>query len=52
MKNNNMKLPIIIIVIGMILAVASCFLTGILKEPIIKQHDFDYSFNASGTPLK
>ena len=43
MKNNNMKLPIIIIVIGMILAVASCFLTGILKEPIIKQHDFEYS---------
>ena len=38
-----MKLPIIIIVIGMILAVASCFLTGILKEPIIKQHDFEYS---------
>ena len=38
-----MKLPIIIIVIGMIVAVASCFITGILKEPVIKEHAFEYS---------
>ena len=38
-----MKLPTIILVIGLILAIASCFLTGIMKEPTIKEHDFDYS---------
>ena len=43
MNIKNMKLPIIIIVIGMIVAVASCFLTGILQEPVIKEHDFEYS---------
>ena len=31
------------IVIGMLVAVASCFLTGIMKEPVIQEHDFKYS---------
>ena len=43
MKNSSMKLPIIILVIGLILAITSCFLTGIIKEPTTKAHDFDYS---------
>lgn len=43
MNIKNMKLQIIILVIGLILAVASCFLTGIMKEPVIKEHEFDYS---------
>ena len=43
MKNSSMKLPILILAIGLILAIASCFLTGIMKEPTIKEHDFDYS---------
>ena len=43
MKIKNMKLPIIIVVIGMILAVVSCFFTCILEEPVIKEHDFEYS---------
>ena len=43
MNIKNMKLPIIMIAIGLILAVASCFLTGILKEPVIREHDFAYS---------
>jgi hypothetical protein len=38
-----MKLPIIIIVIGMIVAIVSCLLTGILQEPVIKEHDFEYA---------
>ena len=38
-----MKLPIIILVIGLILAIASCFFTGIVKEPTIMEHEFDYS---------
>ena len=43
MKNSSMKLPIIILAIGLMLAIASCFFTGILKEPTIKEHEFDYS---------
>ena len=43
MKNSSMKLPIIILAIGLILAIASCFVTGIVKEPTIKEHEFDYS---------
>ena len=43
MNIKSLKLPMIVIAIGMIVAVASCFLTGILKEPVIKEHDFEYS---------
>ena len=43
MKVKHVKMPILMIVIGMIVAVASCFLTGIVKEPVIKEHDFEYS---------
>ena len=43
MNIKNIKLPIIIIAIGMIVAVVSCFLTGIIKEPVVKEHDFEYS---------
>lgn len=43
MNTKNAKLPIVIIAIGVILAVLSCLLTGILKEPIVKEHDFAYS---------
>ena len=43
MNSKNMKLPIIILVIGLILAVVSCLFTGIMKEPTIKEHEFDYS---------
>ena len=47
MNSKKMKLPIIILVIGLILAVASCFFTGIMKEPTIKDHAFDYSVTYS-----
>ncbi len=43
MNSKKMKLPIVILVIGLILAVASCLCTGIMKEPTIKEHEFDYS---------
>ena len=39
----KMRLPIIIILIGLALAIGSCFLTGMLIEPSIKEYDFDYS---------
>jgi hypothetical protein len=47
MNIKKMKLPVIIIAIGLILAVASCFFTGIMKEPTIKEHEFDYSVTYS-----
>ena len=47
MNSKKMKLPIIILVIGLILAVASCFFTGIMKEPTIKEYEFDYSVTYS-----
>ena len=47
MNIKKMKLPVIIIAIGLILAVASCFLTGVMKEPTIKEHEFDYSVTYS-----
>lgn len=43
MKNKNLRLPVLLIVIGLVLAVASCFLTGILREPVIREHDFKYT---------
>ena len=43
MKSSCMKLPIIILVVGLILAIASCFFTGIVKEPTVMEHEFDYS---------
>lgn len=43
MDFKKLKLPIIIISIGLAAAVVSCFLVGILKEPLIKTHDFEYS---------
>ena len=43
MNIKKMKLPLIIILIGMAVAIASCFLTCILKEPTVKEHEFEYS---------
>ena len=43
MNTKKVKLPVVIIAIGLILAVASCFFTGIMKEPTIKEHEFDCS---------
>ena len=35
-----MKLATIILVSGLILAAVSCLITGVIKEPMIKEHDF------------
>ena len=43
MNIKKMKLATIILVSGLILAVVSCLITGIIKEPMIKEHEFDYS---------
>ena len=38
-----MKLPILIIVIGLVAAVVSCLLTGILNTPTVTEGEFHYS---------
>lgn len=43
MKNNSLKIPAIIIVVGLVLALAASMLTGIVKEPVITEHDFPFS---------
>ncbi|MBO7303918.1 MAG: hypothetical protein J6V09_01680 [Clostridia bacterium] len=43
MRNNNMKLPTVIILIGMLAAAVSAFLTGVKKIPNVKEMDFSYS---------
>lgn len=43
MRLKVLKIPAIIMVIGLVLCLAAYFLTGILKEPTIKEHDFHYS---------
>lgn len=43
MNTKKYKLPILIIAIGLILAVAACLVTCIVKEPLVKEQDFPYS---------
>ncbi len=43
MNIKKMKLAAIILAIGLILAAVSCLITGIVKEPVIKEHSFDYA---------
>lgn len=43
MKNKTMKLPVLIIVIGIIVAIGVSILTGVVRIPTITEHDFNYS---------
>jgi hypothetical protein len=43
MKNSSLKTPAIILVIGLVLCIAASMLTGIVKAPVITEHDFPYS---------
>lgn len=43
MKIKSLKIPAMIIAIGLIVSSVACLLTGIVKEPVITEHDFDYS---------
>ena len=47
MNIKKMKFPAIIIAIGLLVAIVSCFITGITKAPTIKDHDFEYSVTYS-----
>jgi hypothetical protein len=43
MYNKKLKLPIIIIAIGLAVAIISSLIISIMKEPVIKEQEFDYS---------
>lgn len=43
MKKNPLKLPAIILAVGFILCIVASMLTGIVKAPVITEHDFPYS---------
>ena len=43
MKIKRMKMPIIILSIGILAAIISCLLTCIAKEPTVKEYDFSFS---------
>lgn len=43
MVNRSMKIPAVIMAIGLVISVVACMLTGIVREPAITEHDFPYS---------
>lgn len=43
MKYNNLKIPVAIISIGLVLMIAVYFLLSIQKEPTVTEHNFTYS---------
>ena len=50
MKNNGLRIPVVILTLGLIAAVAAHFLTSMIKHPVIGEHDFDFSvtYNLDG----
>ena len=43
MKSKSLKLPAVIIAIGLVLSLAACLFANIILMPTITEHDFDYS---------
>ena len=43
MKNKSLKLPIIIIAIGIIIAIVACLLLSMQKTPTVTKQDFNFS---------
>ena len=43
MKNNSLRVPSIILAVGLVLAIAASFLTCIVKAPVITEHDFNFT---------
>ena len=43
MKSQSLKLPSIIIIIGLLLCLVASLFAGIMKEPVITEHDFNYA---------
>lgn len=43
MKHKSLKIPVMIIAIGLVLSLGAYMLTGILKAPVITEHDFPFA---------
>lgn len=43
MKYNKQRLPILLLAVGILAAAISCFLMGILREPVIRTQEFPYT---------
>ena len=43
MPNRSLKIPVIILAIGLVLCLVAALLTGIVKAPAITQQDFDFT---------
>lgn len=43
MKSKGTKIPVLILVLGLIAVVAAFLLTSMLKVPVVTEHDFNYS---------
>ena len=43
MKSQSLELPSIIIIIGLVLCLVASLFAGIMKEPVITEHDFNYA---------
>ena len=43
MKMKSLKIPAIIIAIGLVLSLVACLLTNIVLTPAVTEHDFEYS---------
>ena len=43
MMNKNLKLPMTILTVGLVLAIVACLFTGVVKEPVIQEQDFPFS---------
>ena len=43
MKSQSLKIPSIIIAIGLVLCLVVSLFAGIMKEPVITEHDFNYA---------
>lgn len=43
MGNNGLKIPAIIIAIGLVVALVACLFTCVIQKPVITEYDFPYS---------
>lgn len=43
MNNKSLKIPAIILAVGLIMAIVASLLTGIVKVPVITEHDFPFT---------
>ena len=43
MKQKSLRIPLIILAVGLLMAIAAGLLTGIVKAPVITEHDFPFT---------